>query len=107
MVSRRSTKSKLIMETPRWVSHSSQALRQAWQAMQREGATKNSMPNISGLLRVGLRRGSGFQLLSRCGRRTLCTRGFCCAGRGGGGGGRWRRGRRGGGGGGKRGGGGG
>src|SRR5690242_11753134 len=39
MVSRRSTKSKLIMETPRWVSHSSHALRHDWQPMQREGST--------------------------------------------------------------------
>src|SRR5437764_12931862 len=39
MVSRRSTKSKLIMETPRCVSHSSQALRQASQPMQRDGST--------------------------------------------------------------------
>src|SRR5215472_8828342 len=39
MVSGRSTKSKLIMETPRWVSHSSHALRQDWQPMQREGST--------------------------------------------------------------------
>ncbi len=33
----RSTKSKLIIDTPRCVSHSSQALRQAWQPMQRDG----------------------------------------------------------------------
>src|SRR6478609_2987672 len=39
MVSRRSTKSKLIMETPRWVSHSSHAFRQDWQPIQREGST--------------------------------------------------------------------
>src|SRR5215471_3674543 len=46
MVSRRSTKSKLIMDTPRCVSHSSHALTQDWQPMQRDGSTKNSMPNI-------------------------------------------------------------
>src|SRR6266567_2674911 len=38
-VSRRSMKSKLIIEMPRCVSHSSQALRQLWQPMQREGST--------------------------------------------------------------------
>src|ERR1051325_11058085 len=42
MVWRRSTKSNWIIERPRWVSHSSQALTQAWQPMQREGSTKNS-----------------------------------------------------------------
>src|SRR5215813_1143644 len=30
MLSRRSMKSKLIIETPRWVSHSSQAFRHDW-----------------------------------------------------------------------------
>src|SRR5579864_532358 len=35
MVFGRSRSSKLIMETPRWVSHSSQALTQLWQPMQR------------------------------------------------------------------------
>src|SRR5215467_13218002 len=35
MVSGRSTKSKLIMDTPRCVSHSSHALRHDWQPMQR------------------------------------------------------------------------
>src|SRR3954470_20046429 len=39
MVSGRSTKSKLIIETPRWVSHSSHAFRHAWQPMQRDGST--------------------------------------------------------------------
>src|SRR5215472_11622741 len=39
MVSRRSTKSKLIMDTPRCVSHSSHAFRHDWQPMQREGST--------------------------------------------------------------------
>src|SRR5215831_14637135 len=39
IVSRRSTKSKLIMDTPRCVSHSSHALTQDWQPMQRDGST--------------------------------------------------------------------
>src|SRR5215472_3967933 len=39
MESLRSTKSKLIMDTPRCVSHSSQAFRQLWHPMQREGST--------------------------------------------------------------------
>src|SRR5215471_18765457 len=38
MVSLRSTKSKLIMETPRWVSHSSHAFRHDWQPMHRDGS---------------------------------------------------------------------
>src|SRR5689334_5136072 len=38
MVCSRSTKSKLIIETPRCVSHSSHAFRQDWQPMQREGS---------------------------------------------------------------------
>jgi len=40
MVSRRSTKSRWIMEWPRCVSHSAQALTQDSQPMQREGSTK-------------------------------------------------------------------
>src|SRR5689334_7437655 len=39
MVSSRSMKSKLIIDTPRWVSHSSQAFRQDWQPIQRDGST--------------------------------------------------------------------
>src|SRR3954447_6643697 len=39
IVSCRSTKSKLIMEMPRWVSHSSQALRHDWHPMHRDGST--------------------------------------------------------------------
>jgi hypothetical protein len=39
MLSRRSTKSKLIMDTPRCVSHSSHAFTQDWQPMQRDGST--------------------------------------------------------------------
>src|SRR4051812_24487805 len=39
MVSLRSTKSKLIIDTPRCVSHSSQAFKHAWQPMQRDGST--------------------------------------------------------------------
>src|ERR1051325_2983015 len=39
IVSRRSTKSKLIIETPRCVSHSSQAFRHDWHPMHREGST--------------------------------------------------------------------
>src|SRR5678815_4600977 len=39
MVSGRSMKSKLIIECPRCVSHSSQAFTQDWQPMQREGST--------------------------------------------------------------------
>src|ERR1022692_4764661 len=38
MVLGRSRKSKLIIETPRWVSHSSQAFRQDWHPMQRDGS---------------------------------------------------------------------
>src|SRR5215831_18285232 len=39
MVSWRSTKSKLIIDTPRWVSHSSQAFRQDSHPMHRAGST--------------------------------------------------------------------
>src|SRR6266567_5173529 len=39
MVFGRSRKSKLIMETPRCVSHSSHAARQLWHPMQREVST--------------------------------------------------------------------
>jgi hypothetical protein len=35
----RSMKSKLIIDVPRWVSHSSQACTQDWQPMQRDGST--------------------------------------------------------------------
>src|SRR5579859_3977201 len=38
----RSMKSKLIIDLPRWVSHSAQASTQDWQPMQREGSTYNS-----------------------------------------------------------------
>src|SRR6476659_7629317 len=38
----RSRKSTWIIDTPRWVSHSAQALTQAWQPMQREGSMKKS-----------------------------------------------------------------
>src|SRR6185369_9291452 len=37
--SRRSRKSNWIIETPRWVSHSSHAVTHAWQLIQREGST--------------------------------------------------------------------
>src|SRR3954469_16942170 len=39
MRSERSTKSKLIIEMPRCVSHSSHAFRQDWHPMQRDGST--------------------------------------------------------------------
>src|SRR3954451_23107878 len=39
MVSPRSTKSKLIIDTPRCVSHSSHAFRHDWQPMHRDGST--------------------------------------------------------------------
>src|SRR5512133_2829379 len=39
IVSRRSTKSKLIIEIPRCVSHSSHAFRHDWQPMHRDGST--------------------------------------------------------------------
>src|SRR6266581_2392248 len=39
MLSLRSMKSKLIIDFPRWVSHSSQACKQDRQPMQREGST--------------------------------------------------------------------
>src|SRR6185312_15526596 len=39
MVSERSMKSKLIIDWPRCVSHSSHALTHDWQPMQREGST--------------------------------------------------------------------
>ena len=42
VVCRRSMKSRWIIECPRWVSHSEQALTQLSQPMQREGSTKNS-----------------------------------------------------------------
>src|SRR5262245_19200446 len=42
VVSRRSMKSRWIIDWPRWVSHSAQALTQLSQPMQREGSTKNS-----------------------------------------------------------------
>src|SRR6185437_10961938 len=51
MLSFLSMKSKLIIDTPRWVSHSSHAFRHDWQPMHREGSTKNSKSDMAHLRR--------------------------------------------------------